>query len=340
MHWRRYPWIALVPILVTQVANGVLVNQTIDDNLGDSLTGFKVQYAPLTAPDGGLVWKSQDECDDCAIKPDRASTNNNTWTSATYFGSLGNVTAALRFQGTAIYIYLVLSNYPVSTGLISAVHCDFRLDGQVVGSFSHPSDESYKFQYNTLAFARTGLTNASHTFTDVAMPLNTTSSAKPGPTSATSAPVGAIVGGVIGGVVVIALAVLGILLCRRRRKRERIHLDDPILAGPPLHSGHGAPFMSEQQADLERQLADKRRMMEALQRQSATPQFPGGLRPRKSPIAPADGGAPGAMRRVESQQRLSSQVTRVGGGSSVTGSSSVPTRVVTNQSANAEAEET
>ncbi|KAF8876414.1 hypothetical protein BD779DRAFT_164411 [Infundibulicybe gibba] len=42
-------------ILLIHVSNAVLMNQTIDDSLGDSLTGLKVQYCLATAHQcGGL----------------------------------------------------------------------------------------------------------------------------------------------------------------------------------------------------------------------------------------------------------------------------------------------
>lgn len=66
--------------------------------------------------------------------------------------------------GTAVYIYFILSNYPASSGLFSDVKCDFAIDGKLAGSYSHISDGTKVFQYNTLVFSKTGLSNGPHTF--------------------------------------------------------------------------------------------------------------------------------------------------------------------------------
>ncbi|KAF8877499.1 hypothetical protein BD779DRAFT_1448491 [Infundibulicybe gibba] len=158
----RTPRPFLTFILLTQISNAVLVNQTIDDGLGDSLTGSKVQYSPSVGRGCGLVWKSQDTCGDCAITPDRTEARNNTWSSAIAL-SPDNVTATFPFQGTAIYIYFVIPNIPASTGIRSIVDCDFLVDGRIAGSYTHISDGSFRFQYNTLVYANIGLSDSSHT---------------------------------------------------------------------------------------------------------------------------------------------------------------------------------
>ena len=57
-------------------------------------------------------------------------------------------------SGTAIYVYLILSNAPLSTSFVSNVICDFRLDGTIVGHFRHDTDGTNIFQYNVLAFSQ------------------------------------------------------------------------------------------------------------------------------------------------------------------------------------------
>lgn len=66
-------------------------------------------------------------------------------------------------SGTAIYVYLILSNAPLSTSFVSNVICDFRLDGTIVGHFRHDTDGTNIFQYNVLAFSQEQLAPASHT---------------------------------------------------------------------------------------------------------------------------------------------------------------------------------
>ncbi|KAK0200651.1 hypothetical protein DFS33DRAFT_1266779 [Desarmillaria ectypa] len=142
---------------------GELTNHSIDDTLGDQLTGFQVDYSPASN-DGALVWKNASQCNNCAIVPRSSAAMYDTWTSATYYPALGNVTARLAFHGSAIYIYLILSNYPKSTGLVSDVICDFRIDGEAVGSFSHDTDGTYRFQYDVLAHSNASLNDEDHTF--------------------------------------------------------------------------------------------------------------------------------------------------------------------------------
>lgn len=55
-------------------------------------------------------------------------------------------------KGSALYVYLILSNFPRNTSFVSDAYCDFVLDGHVVGSFNHITDESAVFQYNFLAY--------------------------------------------------------------------------------------------------------------------------------------------------------------------------------------------
>lgn len=68
-------------------------------------------------------------------------------------------------QGTALYVYFILSNDPTDTGLVSDAYCDFIMDGVTVGSFTHTTDGSFKFQYNVLVYHTTGLSNGPHSFT-------------------------------------------------------------------------------------------------------------------------------------------------------------------------------
>ncbi|KAK0184714.1 hypothetical protein F5146DRAFT_938262, partial [Armillaria mellea] len=134
-----------------------LINHTIDDTLGDELTGFKVQYTRS-------VWNNVQQCSGCAIKPNTSLSMNGTWTGVTYDSSLRNVTAELAFHGSAIYIYLIASNYPENTGLVSDVLCNFRMDGEIVGNYNHPTDGSYNFDYDVAAYSNASLKDDDHTF--------------------------------------------------------------------------------------------------------------------------------------------------------------------------------
>ncbi|KAK0454154.1 uncharacterized protein EV420DRAFT_603796 [Desarmillaria tabescens] len=155
----------LLLLLLNCIVARELFNHTIDDMLGDELTGFQVDYSPASQPSNGseLVWKNASHCNDCAIVPDHSLAMNGTWTGVTYYPSLGNTTARLAFHGSAIYVYLIISNYPKSTGFVSDAICDFRMDGEVVGSYSHETDGSYHVQYDVLAYSNASLSDEDHT---------------------------------------------------------------------------------------------------------------------------------------------------------------------------------
>ncbi|KAG7443897.1 uncharacterized protein BT62DRAFT_1008579 [Guyanagaster necrorhizus] len=150
-------------LFINLLVVGELTNHTIDDTLGDQLTGFQVDYSPASNA-GAPVWKNTSQCNNCAIVPSPSLAMYNTWTSATYYAALGNVTAQMIFHGSAIYIYLILSNYPKSTGLVSDVLCDFRIDGEVAGNFRHDTDGTYQFEYDVLAYGNVSLVDDDHTF--------------------------------------------------------------------------------------------------------------------------------------------------------------------------------
>lgn len=82
-------------------ADAEIVNQTIDDSFGDLVTGAKVLYFPSTRQGNNLnvFWSNEDQCAGCAIVPDKTQAFNNTWTSATYVASIGQMSATMSFDG-------------------------------------------------------------------------------------------------------------------------------------------------------------------------------------------------------------------------------------------------
>ncbi len=46
---------------------------------------------------------------------------------------------------------------------MSDVICDFRMDGEVDGSYSHDTDETYQFEYDVLAYSNISLNDEDHT---------------------------------------------------------------------------------------------------------------------------------------------------------------------------------
>jgi len=66
--------------------------------------------------------------------------------------------------GSAIYVYFIISNEPRNTSLVSDVRCNFRLDGEVVGDYFHPTDETNQTLFDVTAFSATNLSHSNHTF--------------------------------------------------------------------------------------------------------------------------------------------------------------------------------
>ncbi|PFH51669.1 hypothetical protein AMATHDRAFT_58420 [Amanita thiersii Skay4041] len=135
-----------------------LVNRTIDDSLGDSETGFRPIFRPVTPG----VWEDQ-TCKSCFIQPDRRKAFDGTWTAATYNSGLKNISVTLEFPGVAIYVFLILANRGVQEGTTTLTECNFTLDGIHAGAFSHQPDlTTVNMEYNATAFAATGLSNDTH----------------------------------------------------------------------------------------------------------------------------------------------------------------------------------
>ncbi|KAF8877510.1 hypothetical protein BD779DRAFT_1628895, partial [Infundibulicybe gibba] len=148
---------------LVQVSNSVLINQTIDDGLGDLQNGLKIRYSLKNGSE--LVWKSQDIFDDtCFVNIDPTKARNNTWSSATCSDS-EIASAKFSFHGTAIYIYFITaaSSCLLPSGSIATTDCEFRVDGQVVGNYAQ-TPTSDVFEYNTLVYANNSLSDALHTF--------------------------------------------------------------------------------------------------------------------------------------------------------------------------------
>jgi hypothetical protein len=140
------------------VCRAVLVNRTIDSTYGDPLTGFVPQYyAPSDA------WADQ-TCTGCYIQPNPLLAFDGTWMAATYHPEYQNINFTLQFTGTAIYVFFILSNANShGNGTTTNTQCNFTLDGQPVGTFSHNPDMStFDLEYNVTVFSQTGLTNTSH----------------------------------------------------------------------------------------------------------------------------------------------------------------------------------
>lgn len=85
--------VALVLFLASSTTRAALVNRTIDDTFGDSVTGQRPVYLP-TSPWAGS------NCTTCAIVPNKALAFDGTWTAATYNPNFfNNMNITFSFTG-------------------------------------------------------------------------------------------------------------------------------------------------------------------------------------------------------------------------------------------------
>ncbi|KAK0219261.1 hypothetical protein IW262DRAFT_1462921 [Armillaria fumosa] len=143
----------LLPIALSFAAG---TNRTIDDVLGDVVTGLQVEYFPLNSPNntGQPFWKHEDQCDGCAILPDRTKAYDETWTATTYFPVIEYMSIGLRFNGTAIYIYLTCR---------TILKIQVLIDGNIVGGFRHETDGTLNYEFNALAYSNESIGEGEHT---------------------------------------------------------------------------------------------------------------------------------------------------------------------------------
>lgn len=123
---RLYPIFSLLcfflscPVFHLQYALAQAVNRTIDDTLGDLVTGQAVQYLPSSSDPSTLFWRHADQCSasTCAVTPDKSQTSSNTWTGGTFFAgrSVTQASGTMSFKGTDV-ICSTSSTHQFSQGL-------------------------------------------------------------------------------------------------------------------------------------------------------------------------------------------------------------------------------
>lgn len=238
-------------LLWTTCVAGGLVNRTIDDQFGDSSTGFHPSYSP----DDG--WAQGAQCTSCHLNAasivDVTQTYDYTWHDSTYIVGGPEHTITFGFNGTAVYVYHLLAGHYNYT--ITFTNLTFFLDDQHVGQFVRPPDNTSHILYNVLVFHQTNLSHQPHSFKTVTngpsnalilfdyaiytteleeVPATSSASSQRAPSTSvtstslsatqtsshasSSTSVGAIVGGTVGGVAVLAaVGVLFFCLLGRRR---------------------------------------------------------------------------------------------------------------------------
>ncbi|KAM6500180.1 hypothetical protein JOM56_003194 [Amanita muscaria] len=254
----------LLFLFTIPVCRGVLVNRTIDSNLGDPATGFVPIYQP---PQN--FWVPQ-LCSECFIRPNPLDAFDGTWNSATYIPGQENVNVTLRFTGVAVWVFFIVANNGThGSGLTTYTHVNITLDGQNAGIFSRsPNPKKQDPNYNVTIFSTSGLANTSHelvigtndyynysyinfdwaiytvddgapssqsistttVFPSTTAPssLASTSSSTPAPQSSSSN-TGVIVGSTLGGLAVIALVLVFLVHCLRRAPPARYKKDGGML---------------------------------------------------------------------------------------------------------------
>jgi len=228
------------------------VNATIDDSTGDSLTGALVSYTPPDAWAIGDVETISQSRSPPGI-PDLSQVGGRTFHNSTFSPNSGShpnvpLTASVRFNGSAVYVYTALSRFPNGNSDMT-----FYLDGVVVGHFTQAPVGSAGFDYTVPVYTNPSIPPGPHTLTiqnghqdglesilildsivytydaesstsataaQASSPSasSTESSARRGPSGATLAVVGVLVFAVVAIVIV-----LGICLYRRRRRRRAVY---------------------------------------------------------------------------------------------------------------------
>ncbi|EJD35768.1 hypothetical protein AURDEDRAFT_130446 [Auricularia subglabra TFB-10046 SS5] len=169
---------------------GRLLNVTIDDTLGDNLSGEMPEY-------NGPYWHSRSAvgtpCDACTAQPDPAFALNGTWhdqltrsgeepttISFTFSGANAVFIAGSKWvswsqsdSGTAVYIFCIMGN-GIPNLPINVTRLSFYLDNSLSGNYFHDVDKTlYQYLYNHLVFNREGLTADNHTLRIVNQPADT-----------------------------------------------------------------------------------------------------------------------------------------------------------------------
>ncbi|KAF9469398.1 hypothetical protein BDZ94DRAFT_378833 [Collybia nuda] len=265
MFWKRGLIFLALLFIFLGASIAIELNRTIDDTLGDSITGTNPNYFPASG-----VWENA-ACKDCVLQPDGILAFKGTWAAATYDPTLNSMSIELAFKGTAIYIFFILADI-VEQGLQTETACNFTLDGQPAGFFSHTPAPNNEFLYNSLVFSQRDLPNIDHQFRISTSGLNrrvwvnfdyaiyTVDDAPPPPPSTSSSSksstlsvqssvvpvarpsqpsisplptdsespfrVAAILGGIIGGFVFFFSILLLFLFYRRRRQQNAEQSDD------------------------------------------------------------------------------------------------------------------
>ncbi|EJD35752.1 hypothetical protein AURDEDRAFT_175146 [Auricularia subglabra TFB-10046 SS5] len=149
---------------------GRLLNVTIDDTLGDNLSGAKPEYK---GKDWRLRSVGDTPCTVCSAQPDPTFAVNGTWHDQLTFSGEEPATISFTFSGTAVYVFCIVPNgIPLTP--INVTRLSFYLDDSLSGGYLHLVDRTLdQYLYNQLAFNRQGLTAGNHTLRIANQPADT-----------------------------------------------------------------------------------------------------------------------------------------------------------------------
>ncbi|KAJ2972590.1 hypothetical protein NUW54_g12234 [Trametes sanguinea] len=151
--------LASVVASLTRTTAAALVNRTIDDQRGDSVTGQLPSKSPANK------WAFGQLCPGCGIRPgsvvDPKKVFQGTWSDSTYHPGQPDHVINASFTGTAVYVYnLIVNTVPEVT---TATNLSFTVDGTYMAQYIHfPNATSPLVLYDVCVFSHTELTNQTH----------------------------------------------------------------------------------------------------------------------------------------------------------------------------------
>ncbi|KAI0370457.1 hypothetical protein BV20DRAFT_298421 [Pilatotrama ljubarskyi] len=142
-----------------------LVNRTIDDQNGDSVTGTTPNFWPAPGVDPNSTWIQGIDCVHCSMLPhqviDVSQTFDGTWHDSTYHPGNPDRGLTASFSGTAVYVFFIVPNFVQYTTTFT--NLSFSVDGTYMNQYTHNPDSSSTILYKVPVFTAATLANTDHT---------------------------------------------------------------------------------------------------------------------------------------------------------------------------------
>ncbi|KAJ7576736.1 hypothetical protein C8J56DRAFT_1117165 [Mycena floridula] len=131
---------------------------TIDDTLGDPTTGETIVYSER--------WNVGQDCDVCAVHPDKTQTYQGTWHDSTYDPNQADILqATVKFSGTSVSVFGVIFVDQLDVHPMSLL---FSIDSEPAGTFSRTMADAAGatgYQYHVPFYTNQTLSPGDHTLT-------------------------------------------------------------------------------------------------------------------------------------------------------------------------------